>query len=394
MNIVYISHWRFPSEKTMSPLIMKTCEGFARSGHRVELWIPRRRNLTFRGVDPFEYHGIERIFRIRPIPVIDLLGIFPGSFWFYLLVASFNISVFANCLKSDFKQGVFYFHDARDALGISFLGRPTFLEIHDFYKSNIRWINAQVFPRLWGFIVTNKIKMRALETDFGIPIPRMLHQPNAVDMKMFSIDISKERAREKLGLPMGKRIILYTGHLFDWKGVDTLFDAHQFFNADEIIYFVGGTDEDIEKFKVKSEMLKVENVVIVGRRPHDEIPLWLRAADMLVLPNTAKDEVSRVETSPVKLFEYMASGRPIIASDIPSIRNVVDESMVFFAEADNSRSFADAVHKGLSDSEGADRRAEQARREAQKYSWERRNTAILEFVAQQLKTAAGRKEVS
>ena len=378
MEIVYVSHWRFPSEKTMSPLIMKTCEGFARSGHEVELLVPWRRNPAFHGVDPFSHHGIEKNFRIRRIPVIDLLGVLPGSSSFYILLASFNVSAFFSVAFR--RRALLYFHDARDAALISFLRRPMTLEIHDFYKSRIEALNRFVFRRISGFIVTNRIKVEALKNDFSIPVFRMLHQPNAVDIDMFSIDISQREAREKLSLPLDKKIVLYTGHLFGWKGVQTLFDAHQFLNEDEILYFVGGTDEDIEKFKIKSEKLKVKNIVIAGRRPHAEIPMWLRAADILVLPNTSKDEASRVETSPVKLFEYMASGRPIIASDLPSIRNIVDDSMVFFAEADIPSSFARAIHTAFADPKETDQRVERGSREVQKYSWEKRNAAILEFV--------------
>src|SRR3989344_857580 len=378
MEIVYVSHWRFPSEKTMSPLIMKTCEGFARSGHEVELLVPWRRNPAFHGVDPFSHHGIEKNFRIRRIPVIDLLGVFPGSSSFYILLASFNVSAFFSVAFR--RRALLYFHDARDAALISFLRRPMILEIHDFYKSRIEALNRFVFRRISGFIVTNRIKVEALKNDFGIPVSRMLHQPNAVDLEKFGISLSRAAARERRGLPENRRIILYAGHLFGWKGVDTLFDAHQFLDSDEAIYFVGGTNEDIEKFRVKSEELKVKNVVIVGRRPHAEIPIWLRAADILVLPNTSRDEASRIETSPVKLFEYMASERPIVASDLPSVRNVVNDSMVFFAEADNPKSFVDAIRRIFSDPNEADKKVEVAYREVKKYSWEKRNEAILEFI--------------
>src|SRR3989338_7168842 len=82
--------------------------------------------------------------------------------------------------------------------------------------------------------------------------------------------------------------------------------------------FVGGTEKDRAKVKVKSEKLKnKDNVKIIEHRPHDEIPFWLRAADILVLPNTAIEDISKYYTSPMKLFEYMASGRPIVPSDLP-----------------------------------------------------------------------------
>ncbi len=358
---------------------------FVKKGVKVELWVPWRNNRKFSGKDPFSYHNIERNFLIRRIPAMDFTGLLPGSFFFFLMLASFYLSLLVLGLAWGMFQAkprtntIFYFHDARDAIALALLGRHMFLEIHDFYKSSAGWINRYVFARITGFIVTNRFKMEALKKDFGIPERYMLHQPNAVDIDMFDIAISRSEARRRLNLPIDKKIILYTGHLFYWKGVDTLLESAQFLGEDELIYFVGGTDEDIERFKDKSKKIK-DKTVIVGRRPHQEIPLWQRAADVLVLPNTAKFEASKYETSPVKLFEYMASGRPIVASDLPSIRNVVDESMVFFAKPDDPQSFADVIHEVLQNSKRAEERARVAQKEVAKYSWENRADAITKFI--------------
>ncbi len=386
MKIIYISHWRFPSEKTMSPLIMKTCEMFAEGGIEVELWIPWRQNRWFAHFDPFEHHGIERNFIIRRIPSLDFTATFPGSFFFFLMLVTFQVSAFLYLL---FTPSILYFHDVRDALLPALWGKPMFLEIHDFYKSKFGWINRRVFSRITGFIVTNRFKMEALKNDFGIPENKMLHQPNAVDIAMFGISISRNDARQKLNLPAEQKIILYTGHLFYWKGVDVLLEAakqfsifnFQFSKNTEFI-FVGGTDADIANFRKKAE--GHGNVKIMGRRPHWEIPLWQKAADILVLPSPAKYPESKYETSPVKLFEYMASGTPIVASDVPSVRNIVDERFVFFFEPDNPRKLAEAVRSVLANPGEAEKKAVAARKEVEKYSWERRKDAILSLIDRRL----------
>lgn len=382
MTLIYISHLRMPAEKTATPFILKTCEMFAKNGVDLELWIPWRNNRHFAGMDPFFYHHVEKNFVIRRLPSFDLTGFLPGKLFFYILLFSFNVSLIGRLLfYRTPEDAVFYFHDARDMfLSLPFIKRPVFLEIHDFYKSSFKLINDFCFPRVRGFIVTNLWKIAELEKKFGISKEKMLHQPNAVDLKIFNIDTPKKDARDRLNLSQDVKIILYTGHLFSWKGVDTLFEAHRFLGPEEIIYFVGGTNKDIEKFKIKSEKLKIKNIVVVGRRPHDEIPLWLRAADVLVLPNTAKEEASKYETSPVKLFEYMASGRPIVASDLPSIRNIVDEKAVFFFEPDNSRSLADLLLFVLQSEDETKRRVDRARREVRKYSWTERTNAIIYFM--------------
>lgn len=385
MKLIYISHWRFPSEKTMSPLIMKTCEEFARVGFEVELWTPRRQNSKLKNSDPFVFHGIRKSFVIRQIPVIDVLGILPGAVSFWVMVASFNVSLFFYTFFRRVKRGtIFYFHDTRDALFLLPFRYPAFCEIHDFYRSSVNSINRWAFRRMRGLIVTNRVKIDVLKKEYGVPEEKMLHQPNGVDISMFAINLSREEARKKLNLPTDKKLVLYTGHLFSWKGVDTLLEAAALLPEDYRVYFVGGTDSDIAEFKVKCQMSKVKGVVVAGRKPHLEIPMWLRAADVLVLPNTAKEEASKYETSPVKLFEYMASGRPIVASNLPSIHDIVDESMVAFAEPDNAQAFAEVICHTVAETEGASGRAQNARAEVQKYSWDARTQAITDFIKKRL----------
>ncbi len=378
MKIVYVSHWRFPSEKTMSPLIMKTCEMLSRGGADVELWIPRRWNHAFKGVSPFQYHAVKEVFRIRRLPCMDFMGIFSGTLPFIVMVASFNISVFVMALFYTRRDTIFYLHDVRNAVPLVFFREGIFLEIHDFYKSSVDALNRLVFTRVRGLIVTNKVKMDVLRSRYGIPESGMIHAPNAVDIALFSPRLSKEEARNTLRISHSEKIVLYTGHLFYWKGVDTLFETHPLLKDGEFLYFVGGTDDDIATFKDKAK--GCPNVRIVGRRPHVEIPLWLQAADVLVLPNTARFEESKYETSPVKLFEYLASGKPIVASDIPSIRDIVDDRMVWFFEADNPSSLVKVVHTALHERKKSEEKGGVAHAEAQKFSWSRRTGRVLEFM--------------
>lgn len=369
----------------MSPLIMKTCEMFARSGFEVELWIPWRNNRSFSGKDPFAYYGILRNFKIRRIPAIDFTGAIPGSPVFFLMLGTFISAVFiVAAVRGLFgRKTIFYFHDMRDAVALALFRPLIFIEIHDFYKSSAFYLSRWIFKKVTGFIVTNRIKIDTLIRDFGIVKEKILHQPNGVDIKKFSIEISRGAARERLLLPQSEKMLLYTGHLFGWKGVDTLFDAHRFLASGEVIYFVGGTDEDIEAYRRQRAALPVaeqEKIVVIGRKPHDEIPFWFRAADVLILPNTAKDPASKFETSPVKLFEYMASGRSIVAADLPSIRDVVDGRFVFFFEPDNPESLAKVIHSVFTDANDAQNRARASRQEIGRYSWEERTLHIAGFI--------------
>lgn len=260
-----------------------------------------------------------------------------------------------------------------------------FHEMADSFRRHSRFARW-IFSRMAGVITTNRFKADMVHSGLDISRNRILHQPNAVDASAFEINLGTLAARKSIhfdGRPhdfAGETVILYTGHLFDWKGADVLFDVHRFLTGNETVYFVGGTRSDVEKFKARSKREGAKNIVMVGERPHGEIPAWLRAADVCVLPHSGKFDIARFEASPVKLFEYMASGRPIVAADLPSIREIVDESMVWFFEPDSPKALVETIRKALLDREESERKAAKARMEAKRYTWTMRSKHIVDFI--------------
>lgn len=363
--------------------MMRVLEGFAREGAEVELWAPRRQNIReLIHTDPFDYHLIERNFTIKKLPVIDLMPYSAGKFGFLLMVASFITSVFFKIL---FMRGrrdtVFYFFDLRDAFATHWLSKKTFCEIHMYYRSSLDFINRRGFKRMSGIIAATKPLRTEIMRDYAVSQEKILYAPCGVNFERFGIDTPQAEARTTLGLPQDGKMILYVGHLFPVKGVDVLFDAHQYLTEGETIYFVGGTDEDIQSFKQKwNDAGSPKNIVIAGRKPHQDIPLWLRAADILSIPNTAKEAAGAIESSPSKLIEYMASGRPIVASDVPGITDVMDGTMGYVVEPDSARAIVDAVHEAFTSPEKADAWALRAREAAKGLGWDARAKSILAFI--------------
>src|SRR5262249_46193853 len=150
-----------------------------------------------------------------------------------------------------------------------------------------------------------------------------------------------EEARKRLGLSTDLRMVVYTGHLYSWKGVDTLAEAARLLSDDIRIFVVGGTPDDIRNFR--QICTGVANLSIVGHRNHAQVPIWQKSADVLVLPNTARENISKYYTSPMKLFEYMASGRPIVATDLPSIMEILNRDMAFICKPDDAAAMAAAI---------------------------------------------------
>lgn len=378
-----------PTDKAYGIYVMKMCEALKNAGVDVIFLYPKRSNDLKKDVF-FSYYGMSESFKTKELFSIDLLSLkFLGYIPYLIGIVSFYISVLFYVLfyLRDYKY--IYTRDFYGAAVFKLLGKKVIFDAHSlpltpcflfkfFLKSNDKII-----------AITEGLKKGLV--DFGIPAEKIFVLPDGVDLKKFSLNISKEEAREKVNLPQNEKLIIYAGHLYKWKGVNTLFEAaYKFptrqpadnfqFSKETLFVFVGGADKDIDKFKEKSGKENLNNILIVGRRPYNEIPLWLKAADVLILPNSGREKLSAFYTSPLKMFEYMAAGKPIVASDLPSIREVLNKENSVLVKADDEYALMEGIKKVFSDSEFADKISKNALRDAQNFSWEKRAEKFLNIL--------------
>jgi glycosyltransferase involved in cell wall biosynthesis len=204
---------------------------------------------------------------------------------------------------------------------------------------------------------------------------------DAVDPARFSNLPGRLEARRETRLPEGSRIVCYAGHLYGWKGVRTLALASRHLPEGYLVCVVGGTEEDLVGFRRFLKVEKLDRVLAAGHVPPDRVPAYLAAADVLALPNSAGSETSARFTSPMKLFEYMAAGRPIVASRLPSLQEVLrDGENALLVEPDDPVALARGLAAVAEDGEMARRLAETARAEVQGRTWDSRAKAILSFM--------------
>jgi glycosyltransferase involved in cell wall biosynthesis len=169
-------------------------------------------------------------------------------------------------------------------------------------------------------------------------------------------------------------VIGYAGHLYSWKGVDLLLRAVAMVPAAKAL-IVGGHQREPDLARVKTlatELGIAERVTFTGLVAPAEVPAHLTRAMVLVLPNPAS-AISTLYTSPLKLFEYMAAGRAIVASDLPSIREIVrDNEEALLVEPGNAEALAAAFARLIHDRALAERLARAAHSAAPEYTWARR----------------------
>ncbi|MBU3926058.1 glycosyltransferase [Patescibacteria group bacterium] len=366
MKIIYIANFRFPTEKAHGIQIAKMCEAFGKIGVDLELVVPKRGNYE----DPFDFYGIEKNFSIKRIPTLNIfpslyLGFVFSSFFFGL--ASFFYVFFKN------RKDIIYSMDLDPIsfLFIPFLCKPYFFDLHGPKKKNI-FVNF-LFKKINGIVTINEAVKKDLLENFNFLKDKIIVCPNGVDLEK-NFKGTKEEARKKLDLKLDKKLVVYTGSFLNWKGIEIIIKSAQNLN-DVIFCLVGGTEKDI-----KEKIVLPQNVKLISRRDFKEMPLWRAAADILVVTGTKKDKYSFFYTSPMKLFEYMGSKKPIIASRTPAIEQIVNEQEVFFHEPDDVQSFVDQVKFVFNNSNLSQKKVEIAYNKVKIFSWENRARKILEFI--------------
>lgn len=372
MKILYITNSRIPTEKAHGIQIMKTCEALKRAGHEVTLVVPFRFNPI--KDDPFTYYHLETRFPIQRLFSIDLVSL--GKFGF--LFQSFTFALSACVYVLTHSWDVIYSRDEYSMYFISLFTKKFFWEVHD---GVYNFVIAQVVRRARGLIaITNNLKQ--FYTSKGKNAEDITVIPDGVDLKVFNQNIAsldKKACRARLRLPLDKKLVTYTGHLYGWKGVDILAKAAHLVDADTEVLFIGGTPDDIKMFTAKYK--NVPTINILGKKPHTDMPLYLKASDIVVIPNSGLQDISKFYTSPIKLFEYMASGTPIIASDLPSIREILNESNALMTPADNPETLAQNIKKLLHDETRGEKLAQQALKDVRRYSWEERAKNIIQAIS-------------
>jgi glycosyltransferase involved in cell wall biosynthesis len=142
----------------------------------------------------------------------------------------------------------------------------------------------------------------------------------------------------KLSLSKNKIIACYVGSLHENRGIEEILEiAREFTFIDFVI--IGGPKLRLEYYKdlISRKYRSLKNVILLGHLSNSLIPKYLKGSDILLAPYSKK--IKTVDhMSPIKLIEYMASKTPIITSDLPRIRELLDESTSTFFMPDDIES--------------------------------------------------------
>lgn len=375
--LYYITYTHLPSKKAFGYAIAKMCSLFAEHTP-VTLVIPKSKERET-SEDVYSFYGVPRNFSVLELPCIDLFRFgFLGSH-IPFLIRKLTFAIAAPYKLNIQKNDICY---SRDLWSLFLLRSKTpnlYLEIHYLSKLDALSVRLIHFSRKI-IVITSFLKdelvSRKYESD------KIMIAPSGIDLAEFErVVASKESLREVLDLPKEKKIVMYTGNLFAWKGVYTLLESLSFLNEDTVAVFIGGSKDSLPEFESEARKKPYsDRVHILGHIKHSEIAKFIKAADVLAIPNSAKENISKYNTSPIKLFEYMAGGVPIVASDLPSLRQILTHDEAYFAKPDDAQSLANAIKSALSLQDKSQEMAKRAKEKAGRYDWKERASKIWQFI--------------
>lgn len=342
MKLYYVANARMPTEKAHGIQIAKMCEAFILCGIEVTLIVPKR--SIFEDVRN-AYHLSVPVHMIQ-LPVVNLYT--RGRIGFLISSLSFMISsvLFLWSRRIIGKRFSIYTvdMDTYSYTAVRLVGVPYYIEMHGIKRSTV--MNRFFFMHVSGVICINKEISSKLQKVFYLKDTVVIVEPNGVDLSLFSDILTKKEVRKILNVSQHTHTALYVGRIYPWKGLEIIATASTHLNNIHW-YIVGGTKEEYERVtgkKVTSLMHFIADV------PHYRVPMWLAMADVLLVLGTKQNEESYRFTSPMKVFEYMASGRPVVASATPALTSVLPKESVFFYKPDSIEDFARVVTSAINNS--------------------------------------------
>jgi len=371
--VIYLTFATLPSPTAHSIQIIKMCQALAKSGAGVKLVAdcrqgPRRIFEFYNVHYPFEIVGI----RLLPVRIVGRIVFLARSLFL----------IFKN------RHSLFYARDVFTAWFVRALNVDFIMEVHELPAGRLQNLLMQrVFSgrRLRKAVFISEELRKSLLRRMG---DRLAGRATVVahdgaDMDEFPSSLSRDESRRKLHLPEGAFLAGYTGSLFEGRGLGVILEVSRILK-DVVFVIVGGEKAEADRLKRKIKEAGLANILVIGFVPHRMIPVYLAAFDELLMPyqgvvrtHQKKHDIAAC-MSPLKMFEYMASGRPIVASRLKVIEEILeDRQNAILVPPDSVTEWAGAIQM-LKDNESL-RRAigERARSDVKKYSWDERVKKIF-----------------
>ncbi|OGO33573.1 MAG: hypothetical protein A2Z16_08715 [Chloroflexi bacterium RBG_16_54_18] len=397
MKIAVIAPSEIPARRANTIQVMKMAQAMVISGHEVFVLAPRTPKTTREpdsqigdlenaSGEPWEdlawHYGLKTKF-----PIIRLISR-PG-------LRRYDFSLSAVRWARRWNAELVYTRLPQAAALAVMLGSKTILEVHDMPQGFAGPILFRLYlmsASACRLVCITSALANDLQNQYGESriSSRLIIAPDGVDIERYETLPSPQQARSIINNKLRGRFPRdlvrftagYTGHLYPGRGVDFMLELAGTLPKIDFL-LVGGEIRDISELETEISRQNLENIFVAGFIPNAELPLFQSACDVLLMPYqnlvaaSSGGDISRY-LSPMKLFEYLACGRPIVSSTLSVLSEVLNNQNAVLLPAGNVESWTLALRQLQNDPETRERLSTQARQDALKYTWEKRVGLILE----------------
>lgn len=339
MKITYISSSTIPSRAANSIHVMKMCQAFARNGHEVVLFA---RQCGTKSVDAntYQYYGVDRVFNIELISSNNM-RLFGGL-------------VYAGKVASRIKKlmpqpDIIYGRNIYSLLACSYLNIPLYYEVHTMPTNHVRaYLDSLLFkkPNFMRHVsITKQLQDEYLRQFKMLTLEKVLVAADGADVPVFALNRFEPTAKSHGGT--GSFRIGYAGSLYPGRGIEVIVALSTLLPSMEF-HIVGGSEAEVAVWLRKCN---TPNLHFHGYVAPSAVGAFLSSYDVLLAPYqhviacNANGKGNTVNwMSPLKIFEYMSYRKPIVASRLAAIEEILEDGKnALLVSPDNLNEWCDAL---------------------------------------------------
>ncbi|MFW2524747.1 glycosyltransferase family 4 protein [Aliarcobacter butzleri] len=373
MEIVYIANSTIPSTSANSVHVMKVCEAFSINGVDIKLIIPNIRDKKIKE-NEFDFYGVTNKFKLIRNKLINETT---SGIWNPLFALT---SVFITLIDN---QNVIFTRSPFVSIFCIIFRKRHFLELH----GRLHAYSFKLFKlfklfnsnKLLKIVVISQPLKKIYIDEFNVQEEKILVLPDGVTYENFEPFNGKEPFNSS-SFNIG-----YVGSLWKGKGIEMIISIARKLPYHKFNIY-GGEDHQIVALKEEIELLNLNNIFFYGHVANSKVPNVLCEQDILLMPNQKqifargmKENIAEF-TSPLKMFEYMASGRVIISSDMPVLREILNENNSFLVPCDDVEAWIQTIKNIENNIELARKIALRGKEDVQNYTWTKRAKRIIEAI--------------
>ena len=396
MKIALVAPTHMPSRRANTLQVMKMAQAFTCLGHTVRVAVPGIVAQPVPWDELAHLYGLRARFPVEWLPASSFLRRYDYGLRSVRWAQRWN----ADLLYTRLPQA---------AAIASAIGLATVLEVHDLPSGAMgAWLFRR-FLRGGGrrrLVAITHALANDLTEKLGAPMERTesaralaavgaatpgftVVAPDAVDLERYADLPNPEQARQLLGgadipvtIPPDRFTAGYTGHLYAGRGINMILEMAR--RLPEVAFLlVGGEPEDVIRLRETTQSRGLANVHLTGFVPNAELPRYHAACDAFLMPYQRRvaassgGDIARY-LSPMKLFEYMACGRPILCSDLPVLREVLNPENSVLLPPEDVGAWVAALEALRGDPSRRSALEARTLSEVKNYTWERRAERILD----------------